>query len=148
MKILFLLFSLSLYANFAPKAQVEKCILLSVDKLVVPDEAAMTVSPSCLEAPCFAIPENFSCIYYKIVGDVVELDATKKLNYENALKDAEKVKSDFDDAQTLDQIRNYCTYVYNALCGNLPPGDKQKTRDAISIKFGTVKPTLLTRLGL
>jgi len=148
MKILFLLFSLSLYANFAPKAQVEKCILLSVDKLVVPDEAAMTVSPSCLEAPCFAIPDGFSCVYYKIVGDMVELDATKKLNYENELKNVETVKTDFENAQTVDAIRNYCLYQFSNGCAFLPAGDKQKVRNVVQTVYGNVKPIILLKLGL
>ena len=148
MKILLLLFSLSLYANYAPKAQVEKCILLSVDKLVVPNEAAMTVSPSCLEAPCFAIPENFSCIYYKVVGDTLEVDATKRANFVNMSKEAQIIKDDFDFAQTMDSIANYCTYVYSSTCSALPAASKQKVRDGVLLKYGKIKPLILQKLGL
>jgi len=61
MKILFLLFSLSLYANYAPKPQIDNCISLSSGKLIVPNEATVTISASCLQEPCYQIPTGFMC---------------------------------------------------------------------------------------
>jgi len=66
MKLIFILLSINLYANYSPKPQVNNCLTLSANKLIVPPEAAMTVSKTCVTEPCFLIPTEFSCIYFKV----------------------------------------------------------------------------------
>ena len=62
---LFFLLSLSSFAQFAPRTQVENCINLSAGKLVVPPEAVVNVTHGCLnEAACVQLPVNFSCITF------------------------------------------------------------------------------------
>jgi hypothetical protein len=48
-------------ANYAPRPQIDNCISLSNGKLIVPNEATVTISASCLQEPCYQIPTGFQC---------------------------------------------------------------------------------------
>jgi len=61
MKLLLLLLPLSLWANYAPKNQIDNCIQLSLNKLITPNEATVTISAMCSTEPCYQIPAGFMC---------------------------------------------------------------------------------------
>jgi len=77
MRLILFLISLNLYANYGNKPEVDNCLAKSLNKLIVPSDAAMTVQKSCLpEMVCVEIPPNFSCIYFGFVAKTQVTECT------------------------------------------------------------------------
>ena len=84
----------------------------------------------------------------KTTIQVLKEDPAKKAVYHSQELEAIRLKAQYSESKTYNEISEYCKYWETSTCNSLSPSKKASVREMIKLNLGNIKESILRKLGL